>query len=385
MLRINGLAGVILILALMSAPVVLVQLSVAEVKADADWPVFRGNALQTGVAASSLPDKLAIRWKFTAKDSIEGTAAIYRGTVYVGSFDEHLYAIDLATGKEKWRYKAAPIKASPSVRDGAVYVGDADGFFHCVDAATGAKRWSFETGSEISSGANFAGDKILFGSGDETLYCLAPDGRNLWKFKVPGGPVLASPAVTGDRTFVAGCDSALHVLDTATGKELLTVQLDGQTGSTAAIHGDRLYVGTMTNQLLAIDWKKGDIVWKYEASRNPQPFFASAAVTEGLVVAGSRDKLIHALDRDTGREVWKYSTRGKVDSSPVVVGKRVFAGSLDGNLYVLDLDQGRELQVFELAPDSKTFRGISASPAVAENCLVIGTNEGTVYCIGAKE
>ena len=78
-----------------------------------------------------------------------------------------------------------PIKAAPSFRDGAVYVGDGDGIFHCIDAAKGTKRWTFETGSEISSGANFAGDTILFGSGDEHLYCLSKEGKKLWKFGCP--------------------------------------------------------------------------------------------------------------------------------------------------------------------------------------------------------
>src|SRR6516164_7396373 len=80
----------------------------------ADWPIFRGNALQTGVTAEKLPAKLDILWKFDTKDAVESTAAIVDGVVYVGSFDEHLYAIDLASGKEKWKLKLGPIKAPVS-------------------------------------------------------------------------------------------------------------------------------------------------------------------------------------------------------------------------------------------------------------------------------
>ena len=58
------------------------------------------------------------------------------------------------------------------------------------------------------------------------------------------GPVNGAAAVVGDRTFVAGCDSILHVLDAKTGKELGTVELGGQAAATAAVVGDRL-VGTM--------------------------------------------------------------------------------------------------------------------------------------------
>src|ERR1022692_4603950 len=43
---------------------------------EADWPLFRGDALQTGVAKATLPDMLEIRWQVDLKKGIESTAAI---------------------------------------------------------------------------------------------------------------------------------------------------------------------------------------------------------------------------------------------------------------------------------------------------------------------
>jgi outer membrane protein assembly factor BamB len=343
----------------------------------ADWPQFRGDARQSGVAASGLPDDLVPRWTFKAGDSIEGAAAVADGVVYVASMDQHLYALDLATGKENWKYRARPFKAPPSYRSGLVYVGDEEGRFHCVDASTGKSRWTFEAGAEIPSGANFAGDAVLFGSADEHLYCLSPEGKLKWKFRLTGGPVMGSPAVVGDRVLVSGCDSTLHVLDAGTGKELAAVQLGGQTAAAPAVSGAQVYLPTMTNHVLAIDWKKAEVLWDYAAPRRQQPFYASAAVTDDLVIAGSRDKQVHAIDRKSGNPAWTFATRNRVDSSPVVVGRRVVVGSLDGNLYVLDLAKGTELKKLKLDG------AIAASPAVAGECLVIGTTKGTVYCFAA--
>src|SRR5262249_51246148 len=161
-----------------------------------------------------------------------------------------------------------------------------------------------------------------------------------WKFKVPGGPVMGSSAVVENRTFVAGCDSSLHVLDTTKGTEVTAVELGGQVGATAAVAGDRLYVGTMSSQGRGVGWEEGQVLWTYEAAGRKQAFYASVAITDRLVIAGSRDKLVHALDRQTGKAVWTFPTKGRVDSSPVVDGRRVFVGSLDGHLYVLDLEKG---------------------------------------------
>jgi outer membrane protein assembly factor BamB len=354
-------------------------LATADTALAGDWPLFRGNPLQSGVAQSTLPDELDILWKYTTKDGVEAAAAIADGVVYLPTLEGQLLALDLANGKLKWAYKAGPFKAPPSVRDGRVYAGDADGLFHCVDAATGKKVWTFETGGEISSGANFAGKGIIFGSGDESLYCLSHEGKSLWTFKVAGGPVMASPAVVGNRTFVAGCDSTLHVLDAATGKELNAVDLGGQSAATAAVAGQQLFLGTMSNQFLAVDWQKAEVLWKFEAKRLPQPFYSSAAVTDRIVVAGSRDKRVHAFDRVTGQELWSFLTGNKVDSSPVVVGKRVVFGSLDRFLYVVDLANGKMLEKVDLGGP------IAASPALADGRIVIGTQHGEVYCLGAKK
>src|SRR4051812_37132311 len=108
----------------MSRVILLAALAALPAGGD-EWPLFRNTPTGTGVAASAIPDKIDLLWQFSTKDSIESAPAVADRVVYVGSMDEHLYALDLATGKEKWKYKATDaIKAPPSVHAGAVYVGD---------------------------------------------------------------------------------------------------------------------------------------------------------------------------------------------------------------------------------------------------------------------
>ncbi len=157
------------------------------------------------------------------------------------------------------------------------------------------------------------------------------------------------------------------------------MDLGGQTGATAAVAGDWVYIGTMQpGNVQAVNWKKAQVGWVFEPMRSGE-FYSSPAVTDKLVIVGGRDKMVHAVDRQKGTPVWAFATKKRVDGSPVVVGNRVFVGSLDGNLYAIDLAKGTEVQRFELG------RSIAASPAVAEGCLVIGTTDGVVYCLGKKD
>jgi outer membrane protein assembly factor BamB len=343
-----------------------------------NWRMFRGNAQQTGIAEARLPDKLDVLWTFKARDSIEGAVVVADGVVYATSFDEYLYAIDLQTGKEKWKYKAGPATAAPAVLKDQVIVGNLDGLVTSVDVAKGTKRWSYLTGGEIKAAPTVSDEHVLVGCyGDDTLYCLTATGKLQWKFRTEG-PVNGSVAVAEGHTFVAGCDSMLRVLSLDKGKEIRAVDLGGQCGAGAAVLGDHIYVGTMTNEFLAIDWKKGKVVWDFTAPVRAQPFYSSAAVTRDRVVVGSRDRRVHAFDRKTGKQEWSHLTRGSVDSSPVIADGRIYVGSFDGFLYVLDLAKGNQIEKINLrAP-------ISASPAIAANRVLIGNQDGVLYCFGKK-
>jgi outer membrane protein assembly factor BamB len=343
----------------------------------ADWPLFRGGATQNGVAAEALPEPLQVRWKVELKRGIGSTAAIVGGVAYVGGFDEQLYAFDLATGNEKWKFKGGSFKAAPSVHDGAVYIGDEDGTFYCVDAAKGTKRWSVDTDATITGGANFFGDLVLFGTHDSTLHALhRADGKPAWTYKTKQGPVFGSALVAADQTFVAGCDSMLHIVDVKTGKGVARIELSGQSGSTVAFQGGKLYVPNMANQVQAIDLAKRDVVWSFDADAG---FNCSAAVAAKHVIVGCDDGNVYALDPAKGKPIWTFATKkGRVESSPVVAGNRVYVGGISGTLFVLDLAKGTEVQRLQLG------KGITASPAVSDGCLVIGTTDGWLYCLGKK-
>jgi outer membrane protein assembly factor BamB len=351
--------------------------------ASADWTVSRGDALMSGVGDTKLPDQLEERWTFAAGNpksgGIEGAPAIAGGVVYVASLDKHLYAIDLSNGKEKWKVKLGPMKASPAVKGERVYVGDLDGKFYCLKAADGSKVWEFEAMGEITAGANFHGENTLIGSHDATLYCLDKEGKKVWDVKTDG-PVNGAAAVIGDVTFVAGCDSVFHILDAKNGKELGAVDLGGQAAATAAVVGDFAYVATMANTVVAVDLKKKTKLWAFEAAIRQQPFFASAAATADIVVAGSRDKKVYGINPKTGKQLWSLPTEGQVDASPVIVGGRAYVGCLndEGEFYVIDLKTGKAVQTLKL--DS----AVSGSVAVGPDCIVVGTDKGTVYCLGKK-
>src|SRR5262249_60230712 len=71
------------------------------------WPQFRGNYQLTGVSTSSVPKTLKLLWSYDAGEPVESSAAIVDGVVYIGSGAGYLSAIDLESGKLRWKYKVS--------------------------------------------------------------------------------------------------------------------------------------------------------------------------------------------------------------------------------------------------------------------------------------
>ncbi|MGD8453146.1 MAG: PQQ-binding-like beta-propeller repeat protein [Phycisphaerae bacterium] len=342
------------------------------------WPMFRGDTQLTGVAVSELPDELAVRWRQDLGEAISATAAIGDDRVYIGTQDDTFVALDLTDGHVLWRYKAdGAIEASPTLIRDLVIFGTDTGTMHACVAATGECRWKFETKGRIVSSVNWQNDRLVFGSYDGHLYCLSIDtGKPLWEYET-GDRLHATPAISGSNVFIGGCDAHLHVVNLTDGQLVRKIALDSVTGCSPAIDGPHVYLGTYGEQVLAIDWQAGNVLWRFEDKDNAYPFLSSAALTPKAVLIGGRDKCVRALDRETGKQLWMFETRGDIDASPVVVGQRVFIGSEDSILYALNLADGSKAWQFE------TGSPITASAAVAAGTLVIGTDDGIVYCFGA--
>ena len=345
-----------------------------------EWLSFRGNPQLTGVATGELPENLELIWAFEAEDGVESTAAIAAGTVYVGSLDGYLYAIDLENGQLRWKYQASgEVKSSPTVFSNVVYFGDGMGVFHAVETQTGEARWTFETEAEIISSANVAQNRLLFGSYDQYLYCLSTkDGSLIWKFETEGY-VHGTPAIVNGTVVISGCDSYLRLVNIADGGEQQKVGLGDYVAASPTILNNRAYAGTYGNQVLCIGLdRSAEILWQHEHPDRQFPFYASAAVTADIVVIGGRDKMVHALKPETGQPLWTYFAKSRVDSSPVIVGARVFFGTMGGALVALNLNSGEKVWEFVIGAS------IIASPSVVAGKLVIGADDGRIYCFGEK-
>ena len=164
---------------------------------------------------------------------------------------------------------------------------------------------------------------MLIGSYDRNLYALgAKDGKVLWKMQTEGY-VHATPAVVDGIVYIAGCDEILRGIRVADGKEVLHVPSGAYTGASPAHRrGTRVTTARTRTKSWRSTCKTHKILWQYKNPDRVFPFYSSAAVSGERIVLGGRDKLVHELERQTGKATWTFPTRARVDSSPAVAGGR---------------------------------------------------------------
>lgn len=346
-----------------------------------DWPMGRADAQGTGATSENLPDDLELLWEVEVKGlGFDAGPIVAAGTVYANDHDGRVLALDLATGKERWRLEfEAGFVAPPAYHNGVVYVGDYDGTLRALDAADGTEKWHYETGLQIDASPNFYEDTVLFTSQDGSLYCLKQEtGAFQWKYST-ADQLQCGPTLAGNRTFLGGCDSQLHIIDVRTG-ELIgkPLPLDAPTGSTPSVFGETVLVPTYRGEIFSFAMPETDPEWRFLDSKLADEFKNSVAIANGLAVATSRNKRVFALDIATGDVKWVKVLRKRSDASPVIAGDSVIVAAADGRIIRFDLKTGDEQWLYEV---KGAFLG---SPAVADGKLVLTNDRGTIFCFGKK-
>jgi len=271
---------------------------------------------------------------------------VVSGTVYFGSGDGNLYALDANSGEQRWKFAAGDVvHASPAYADGVVYVGSWDSYFYAIDAASGKEKWRFHGGEDplihnqvgFQSSPSLANGVVYTGCRDSNLYAIdAATGKEKWHFNNNGSWVIASPAVTHGKVFFTTSDSALyHVLDATTGKPVLQQEGKAFMFSSPAIAGDVVYTGVTNGTLEARDIASGALLWDFQTDASKR--------NAGWVLTADRkfnnSLLFHSGEQSQGTAIDATNRMlrvGSIFSSPLVAGGVVYFGSNDGKLYAIE-------------------------------------------------
>jgi len=275
--------------------------------------MFRGNPLHTGEYPGAGISKFTkVRWQFRTKGQVLSSPAVAGDTVYIGSSDHLMYALDRATGDKKWEFKTeSRITSSPAVSGGVVFFGSYDG----------------------NSSPAVADGVVYFGCRDSNFYAVdLATGKQRWAYPNKGSWVIASPAISSNNVYFATSDTGqFHAVDAKTGAELFSIDNHHwPMFSSPAVAGGFAFIGSQEGKLLAMDLKTHAAAWTFETEAHKQN--AAMYTKEGGLPKYEAAFFDFFYD-DMMSGVQKMMSVGAVLSSPVVAGDTIYFGSTDGNVY----------------------------------------------------
>ncbi|MHB9133454.1 MAG: PQQ-like beta-propeller repeat protein [Armatimonadota bacterium] len=393
----------------------------------ADWPQFRGPA-ENGIAPETNIRKdwgktpPNIRWTAPLTDDGFAGPAVADGIVYLidhRKADDIVRALDLATGRERWRFTYADAKtnvygfsrATPAIRNGKVYTLSRLGKVHCLDARTGKKLWMRDICAAFhgvcpqwgySMSPCVDGDALIFCPGGKGAAVVALDrhtGKTLWQGGGSDAPGYATPVIAtleGKKQYVVFAGAALLGVDARTGTLLWrypwTTELHPSVNTAAArahfnanaaapiIKGNTIFITTGYKHGSAlIEISKGKAICRW-TSKAMQSQYSSPILNGNYVYCTSDPRTLVCLNVTSGKLVWKKDgiNRG---------GGLVAA---DGVLLVMDGTTG-EIIMVRMTPDRyqelgrfKAFTGENrTAPIIADGMLLV-RNRKALACVELK-
>ena len=313
------------------------------------------------------------------------TAAVVGDTLYTGTMDGDVRALDAGTGELLWKFALRgeevdpAIYGAPAIGDELLYVGGYDGFLYALTLADGLEVWNTSVGGSkpIVGGPVVADGLVLVGSSDGNLYAFdAAEGFFHWAFQT-GAAVWSTPSVSDGVAYFGSLDHNVYAVDLRDGTKLWSFQAHGAVTASPVVARGRVYVGSFASVFFALDARTGKEVWRFDGA--DKWYWGGAVADESTIYAPSLDGNVYALDVDTGDLKWTLQTEGQIIGSPVVVSGRLAVPSTDERVRLVRLSDGLDERQYHVGS------ALKASLAAEGNILYVAAIDHSIRALKVTE
>jgi outer membrane protein assembly factor BamB len=244
-------------------------------------------------------------------------------TLYAANGLSQLVALDMATGKEKWRQDVGvPLRSAPMIADGRLFVTTIDDRLFAFTTADGHQLWTHQAASPVTAmlgqpAAAYYQGLVIAGFGSGELACLRADsGSVVWTDGLGASQGRATvadllsirglPVVVNGLVYAISMGGLLICDDAPTGRRVWDRQIAGE--DSPYIAGDWMFVISAQQELAAVDIHDGHITWITQLPHWEDPnkrkdtltWYGPLLVSDRLVVTGTGEQGALSVSPYTG-------------------------------------------------------------------------------------
>jgi outer membrane protein assembly factor BamB len=332
------------------------------------YGAYQANPGHTGIFDTTVTASApSVAWSDDKPGRIDGSPVVFSGTVFVGTRNNRIHALQAGTGTTAWTQRLSRggfIRATPLLSSQAgdyLYIGTRSGTLYALGAVDGHFEWHLETHGPIRTTATALGPNVVAASTDDTLRSVHSEQGTAERF-ASTGDLEGAPAAAGRHLYVGTLDGQVHAFAAYgpdRGETLWTTELPGELKGAVTAHEEVVYAASRAGHVTALDHETGTEQWQFSAEggvarsvalycgRAHQTQFGRCRAgdpsegrdaTESVLVTDETGR-VYAVDADDGTEQWRTQLEGSL-TAPVVAGETVLVGSETGRLYALDARTG---------------------------------------------
>ena len=290
-------------------------------------------------------------------------------------------------GKEQlWKSKITKqeLTAGVEAAEGIVVVGNRKGQLFALDQATGSQKWSAKLSGAILSPSLIQSGRVITIANDGTVFAHdAVTGQQVWAYKLPnvqfslrGQP---APVRLDDRTIlVASANAYVYALDVISGVPRFQRRVAISEGRSdiqrlidivgdPVVAGQYLVTTSFQGQVTVTDLTTQRVVWSEDASSTNRP-----EVSGDKVFVSTVDGKLNAYSLSTGELAWQNEELlNRQLSNPVMLGQNLVVGDLDGVIHLIDPASGKLIGRAKTSGEVQSLR-------VIDNQLYVATRKGAL-------
>ncbi|PIV28728.1 MAG: hypothetical protein COS36_01255 [Candidatus Altarchaeum sp. CG03_land_8_20_14_0_80_32_618] len=392
--------------------IVLLSIGLA-MSVSADWPMFHHDTQQTGyIETSSAPGKNHTIWNFSATLS-HSSPVITDGKVIITSVkDNQIYALSESNGSKiwnksisnlAWSYSSGGIifyfSFTPAVVGDTIYVGTGDCKIYALNLSNGGQLWNFTGNGRTASFLTVANNKVIFrchrdGNTNDTLYLLnASNGdktfeKNFSYFSAKTiNPAISVAGIA--YTEIYRCKMSAINLSNGNIEWNFTVTEEGcgSVGlSPPVLINDKLIFGTdkgyvyFVNTTNIFQYNKTYLNGEYIASKMAPAVWKDRVFIGTGIRSSSTYGNFYAINLTNYSVAWTYPVGDAIQSAPAVADGKVFFLAENNKFYALNALEGT-LNWSYATPNVGWIENdiYTSSPAISDGVVAIGVPEGEVY------
>lgn len=307
--------------------------------------------------------------------------------IYIKAKKHHTQKINLLRDKEidlkldllprkkfsnLWKRKLnAPVYSSLYLIDQSVICRDRLGITYKINKQNGSLIWKFYPNTRTSAQPYYHDGKIFLSYNNDILYALNfNSGKIIWKKEI-GSLVYSTPKQYNNRLYACNNEGILFCLNVDNGSVIWHKKLDKGCFSSFSIEKEKLYIGGFSGKIYSFDLKNRDINWTY--TTKARIVDSKPLIHNNIILIGSNDEHLYAIDKHKGKLLWKYKTDGSIFSSPVALDETVMITTINGTVYSLNINTGKLL--WTLRPNQDN---LVSSIAIQNDIIYVGINNKIV-------